>query len=1101
MSTPTSGTSSLSVRSHSRLQRPSSSLSQRPSSSLSSARPVSSASFRPQSRVSTRPSSRISRPVTRQTTRLLPLCQILVTRITGLSPENDDENFRTAVDFASKNLEYSLKGGAGTDMTALDKHFRGHALKARINSNDGLANALEESYRKVKEQAKDLTDLDGQIKLSHLPDHLQLLMLLSSPPSNSTLAFADTYEDAGPSKSPPPMTWKDILAEEPLEGQHWEGVYGLPAGSTVEGWETRSNGSTPSLSPWDQDDSLDDSDSDSHSSFEDSPPPAVEMPGEPEPRQPVHHLHNYRVLIEELKAQQYWRDDWRIDVDVSRPFDIGDPSTLGPTMLHALGEKTTLALVGPEQEKYIYERDAVREVLMCLQGRKNLMIYTTPDTFSSVPSPTAPRLLHFTLTAQSSILGAFARVTTTICHLRKFVSAIIDNVSSIHGLSPSETMRFLTHSIRSRTVEAFADAVDSQIQTFDRWCAEKEEAICRARAGMGDSLVVSLLSLDKHVRDTFAGTFDVLLDILRRLVAYICQSHDRFDHAVWNLATMPTRVPPAAVSALLLDLILEAAEGQSSMGNAATSTSLSAVFAKTTEPVWDTIGKWLKDGMPIRNAWDSADDIQTLDGEFFIEDNELPIMDPDFWAEGYVLRKPVALEERNQSAVPTFLGRIVHQALGAGKAVGLLRTMGIHFFLEHAMEGDGLLLDWRSFTEFFDSNAAAIRDPESLSHLISEEVSSYCLAAGMRLSRVLTEECDLSRHIAAIEGLYLMTRGDVISHFTDVLFAKMDSQQAWNDFHSLNSTFSDIIESSHSSWIEISLVRLSYRGNKATMVSKTVKAIEGLLVEYAVPFPLTYIFTPNVLQSYCSIFVFLLQVRRAKSILERVLLRGAVTNPRLRNEFKVFYAMRGKLSWFINALFNFLTTHVIHSQVSKFKIAFKSAKSLDEMIRTHNEHLEKLLYQCFQHPTTSPLAKAVLSVLDMCIHFRNFFTTFAGDTTHDISRLSISMRRHRSRRQRRQRKDVIGFFLAQPTPGQDSEDESDTDLEAEEALKEAPEPSFSVAPSFSEEDFSAQLEKLSQELDGLVRYIRRGAESLAGGTSDAASAFGVLSFTLEDWDS
>ncbi|KIJ13301.1 hypothetical protein PAXINDRAFT_117334 [Paxillus involutus ATCC 200175] len=1098
MSTSTPSTSSLSARPHSRLQRPSSSLSQRPPSSLSSARPVSSASLRPPSRVSTRPSSRISRPVTRQTTRLLPLCQTLVTRLTGLSLENDDENFRIAVDFVSKNLEHSIKGGAGVDIPTLNKHFRGyHVLKARINSHDGLANALEKSYRKVKTQAKDLTDLDGQIKLSHLPDHLQLLILLSSAPSNSTLAFAETYEVAEPSKSPPPITWKDILAEEPLEGQHWEGVYGLPPGSTVEGWETRSNESTPSLSPWDQDDSLDEDDS--RSSFEDLPPPVIETSAEPEPCQPTHHSYNHRGAIEDLKAQQYWRDDWRIDVDVSRPFDIGDPSTLGPAMLRVLGERATLALVGPEQEKYIHERDAVREVLMCLQGRKNFMIYTTPDTFSSVPSPTAPRLLHFTLTAQSSILGAFARVTTTICHLRKFVSAILHNASSVHKLSPSGTMHLLTHSIRSRTVEAFADAVDSQIQAFDRWCAEKEAAICRARAGIGDSLVVSLLSLDKDVRDTFAGTFDVLLDILRRLVACICQSHDRLDQAVWNLASMPTRVPSAAVSALLLDLLSEAAEEQSSMGNMATSTSLSAVFAKTAEPVWDTIGKWLQDGMPIRNAWDSVDDVQTIDDELFIEDNELLVMDPDFWAEGYVLRKPVTLEdERNQSAVPTFLGRVVHRTLGAGKAVGLLRTMGIHFSSEHAMEAESPHLDWRSFTEFFEFNAAAIRDSESLSHLIEEEVSSYCLAAGMRLSRVLTEECDLARHIAAIEGLFLMTRGDVLSNFTDVLFAKMDSQQPWNDFHFLNSAFSDVVESSNSNWIETSLIRLSYRGNTAMKISTTVKAIDGLLVEYAVPFPLTYIFTPNVLRSYCSIFVFLLQIRRAKSVLERILLRGAVTNPGLRNEIKVFYAMRGKLSWFINALFNYVATHAIQSQVLKFKTAFKTADSLDEMIRTHNNHLEKLLCKCFLDSTTSPLLKAVLSVLDICIRFRDFFTTFAGDTTHDISRLSISMRRHRSRRQRRQRKDVIGFSL--PPPGQDSEDDSDTDLEAEE-LKDAPEPSFSVAPSFSEEDFSTQLEKLSQELDALVRYIRRGAESLAGGTSDAAPAFGVLSFTLEDWDS
>ena len=141
----------------------------------------------------------------------------------------------------------------------------------------------------------------------------------------------------------------------------------------------------------------------------------------------------------------------------------------------------------------------------------------------------------------------------------------------------------------------------------------------------------------------------------------------------------------------------------------------------------------------------------------------------------------------------------------------------------------------------------------------------------------------------------------------------------------------------------------------------------------------------------------------------------------------------------------------------------------------------------------------------MCIHFRTFFTTFAGDTTHDISRLSISMRRHRSRRQRRQRKNVIGFSVPLPADTEDDTDtdtDTDTDAEVDQAeAREVFELSFSAAPSYAEEDLSTRLEKMSGELDGLVRYVRRGAENLARGMSDVASAFGVLAFMLEDWDS
>ena len=41
---------------------------------------------------------------------------------------------------------------------------------------------------------------------------------------------------------------------------------------------------------------------------------------------------------------------------------------------------------------------------------------------------------------------------------------------------------------------------------------------------------------------------------------------------------------------------------------------------------------------------------------------------------------------------------------------------------------------------------------------------------------------------------------------------------------------------------------------------------------------------------------------------------------------------------------------------------------------------------------------------------------------------------------------------------------------------------------------------LLRELDALVRFVRRGVESLAAGAGEAAPAFGVFAFALEDWD-
>ena len=145
----------------------------------------------------------------------------------------------------------------------------------------------------------------------------------------------------------------------------------------------------------------------------------------------------------------------------------------------------------------------------------------------------------------------------------------------------------------------------------------------------------------------------------------------------------------------------------------------------------------------------------------------------------------------------------------------------------------------------------------------------------------------------------------------------------------------------------------------------------------------------------------------------------------------------------------------------------------------------------------------------MALHFSEGFLSFGGDTTTtlDVSRQSLIMKGHRSRRRRKQKRNVIGF--SQFLQDEDDDDSSDQEENAAEGTEHTSDPlepsSFSVLGSSSivsleEEDFFGRVERMSSELDGLVRFLRRGVESLAGGTGEAAPAFGVLAFDLEDWD-
>ncbi|RPD66877.1 hypothetical protein L227DRAFT_7229 [Lentinus tigrinus ALCF2SS1-6] len=1046
--------------------------------------------------------------------------------------------------------------------------MRGYSKKARINSADILADGLDKVYGRLKVQLKTNSDLDSDIQRSRVPDHLKFLTFLSNAPTASTLDNAEAIikriENPEPEKAK--LTWKDILTEEPFEGQHWEGVYGLPPGSTVEHWETRSDGSTPSLSPWDSESDMAESRPSSRlSDIPETPPPAApRLQDEPRLESPVDPMSAYRHRqdVEELQARQYWRSEWRSDAPVDRQFNLGDASSLAPALHRVLGSRAALSIDGPSKESYRHEQDLVREVLTGLQGRRNMMftwVHRGTNAFSFVLSSDAPRLLHLTAGAQSSIMSSFASLATTLVHLRKFTAAIFAKASASvpHATSDGQAQpAYLARAHRrsTQTLEAFADALDTELRAFDAWCAHREEDICHARAGLGPKLVVSLLSLEKAIRDEFALSFTTLLDIVRTVVrrSQRLQAKEPTPE-VWTLPDLPRRASPSTITAILLDALLIAAQEHVSMNDAVTAHALLRVFGASTEPLWAMMHKWMRDGMPVRDgvlgmlpqSGQTQSPLSILQDEFFIEDNEMLIIDPDFWANGFALRdgQQADSEEARPTSVPVFLVHVAELVLATGKVTGLLRALGISILFDGEQEADGptgkpWMADWRAFSSLLDqprvheladatgdimvSSQAAVTSSENLSHIVYDELCPYSEVAHEALTKVLVEDCDLWTHLHAIEDLFLMRRGDVMSHFVDILFNRMDTQLPWNDFHFMNSAFRDVVAlcPGRTRWIDPSLVRFSFppkaQGQGGPLqeknIAQTVRALDGLLIEYAVPFPLTYIFGPRTMRVYSSIFTLVLQIRRAKNVLERILVRGGLAaGKQLDAEMKVFYAMRGRLSWFVNTLLNFITTNVLHTQVLKFHEAFRQAKSLDEMIRLQNEHLDKLEGRCLLQRNTVALHRAIMSILDMSLHYTETFVSFAGDATHDISRASLHglsgsvSRHHRSRRLRKQRRDVIGFAQA-PSLLQDSESSSDEEALDEESLagRSGREPSFSFAASttasFMEDGFLARLDKMSGELDALVRFVRRGVESLAAGTGEAAPAFGIFAFALEDWD-
>ena len=443
----------------------------------------------------------------------------------------------------------------------------------------------------------------------------------------------------------------------------------------------------------------------------------------------------------------------------------------------------------------------------------------------------------------------------------------------------------------------------------------------QAHLQAGQSTVVSLLSLEKSIRQEFSTTFEELNQVME----------GNFRSRSWldvDPISSVIRTSPSSFSSRLLDDIFERIQQKQAFGDNTTATFLLHVFSKAAEPLWQMLGRWLRDGIFMPMNYSFSGTTSPLPLEFFIEYNELNLGDPDFWTDGFSLRSRIINNgpSSDDYEVPLFLKPLSEPILSAGKSIGFLRILG-----NDMASGNGLLSEnlWPTFESFLSSLSRSESDAdepnaplrrslttEKLTLLLSDRLLPICEESGAALKRVFFDDCDLHFHLERIEDIFLMRRADIMSDFCDVLFdavrncmdrfkplaythPQIDGKKLWTDFYFLNTAFSDVINVLKSPTIGSSLFRISYKADRRHALQRSVVILDGVSFEYAAPFPLTLVFTPDVLQKYNSILILLLQVKRAKAMLDNILLRGSSGTSRPPGELKVFYVMRSKLSWIV----------------------------------------------------------------------------------------------------------------------------------------------------------------------------------------------------------
>lgn len=110
---------------------------------------------------------------------------------------------------------------------------------------------------------------------------------------------------------------------------------------------------------------------------------------------------------------------------------------------------------------------------------------------------------------------------------------------------------------------------------------------------------------------------------------------------------------------------------------------------------------------------------------------------------------------------------------------------------------------------------------------------------------------------------------------------------------------------------------------------------------------------------YSSVFIFLLQIRRAKHLVDRLFLVKLVQSiiPALRQtdqDIKLYYNLRQQLSWVLATLLDFFASSIVEKGLQDFKIEFERAISVQELVGAHLRMTERLRDRLLLSQSVSP---------------------------------------------------------------------------------------------------------------------------------------------------
>ena len=381
---------------------------------------------------------------------------------------------------------------------------------------------------------------------------------------------------------------------------------------------------------------------------------------------------------------------------------------------------------------------------------------------------------------------------------------------------------------------------------------------------------------------------------------------------------------------------------------------------------------------PIRN-WMEAGTLPEEDAAFFVRRAKKDLPPAALWSEQFF----IAMNELSKPIAPKFLHSHVPSIFASGKAVNFIKALGDEWQMEDSADEPTL-----TFASVCQPKSDLLSPfGELFNKSFDRWIESKHRLSSVQLLETLSSKFDLWATFDALEHVYFGKNGALTQQVAFAIFDRIDKGKRWQDRFALT----DLLRDKFSSASSVNGVNLSVRFIESRVSQqaqpRSVIQLEGLAINYELSWQLATIIKPEISTVYQQTSVLLLQLLRAKHVLDQQSSQHYSIPTSQRN---LVLSLRHRLRWLTEVVQNYILNEALHPTLTVLHAQMRAAKDLDTMIARYAANIVELQHACMLAGQQSSTHQALMSILDLVVVFSDSVSFSTAVRAPDCDRATRS---------------------------------------------------------------------------------------------------------------